>query len=99
MKGGMIIITSQQWEITWTKAHPHDASYVYLRVDIASMERGTLIKHSELGNNNMWGECTNIDGDHVILDVYPMMKGENKKVDKPIAITTKLAKEIILQKT
>jgi len=35
------------------KAHPHDASYVYLRVDIASMERGTLIKHSELGNNNM----------------------------------------------
>jgi hypothetical protein len=86
MKGGMIIITSQQWEITWTKAHPHDASYVYLRVDIASMERGTLIKHSELGNSNMW-------------DVYPMIKGENKKVDKPIAITTKLVKEIILQKT
>jgi hypothetical protein len=56
MKGGMIIITSQQWEIMWTKAHPHDASFVYLWVDIAGMERGTLIKHLELGKNNIWGE-------------------------------------------
>jgi hypothetical protein len=43
------------------------------------MERGTLTQHLEV--IIICGESsTNANGNGVILDIYPMMKGEKKKV-------------------
>jgi hypothetical protein len=43
------------------------------------MERGTLTQHLEV--IVICGESfTNVNGNGVILDIYPMMKGEKKKV-------------------
>jgi hypothetical protein len=36
---------------------------------------------------------TNVDGNRVILDVYPIMKGEKKKVEKPLANASKSREE------
>jgi hypothetical protein len=36
---------------------------------------------------------TNVDGNQDILNVYPMMKREKKKVEKPIANTSKSREE------
>jgi hypothetical protein len=48
------------------------------------MYRGTLIQHLEA---TIIYEESSIDADNnsVILDIYPMMKGEKKKVEKPLA--------------
>jgi hypothetical protein len=56
------------------------------------MEHGTLIQHLEL---TMICEesSTNVDGNRVILNVYPMMKREKKKVEKPISNTSKSREE------
>jgi hypothetical protein len=44
------------------------------------MEKATLIQHFEV--IIIWEESsTNADGNRVILDIYPMMKGEKKKVN------------------
>ncbi len=52
------------------------------------MEWGTLIQHFEFAmiceENSI-----NVDGNWVILNVYPMMKREKKKVENPIANTSK----------
>jgi hypothetical protein len=56
------------------------------------MEWGTLIQHVEatiICEEN----STNVDGNKVILDVYSMMKGEKKKVEKPLANASKLGEE------
>jgi hypothetical protein len=45
------------------------------------MEKGTLIQHLEV-IVICEESSTNVDGNMVILDVYLMMKGENKKVKK-----------------
>jgi hypothetical protein len=38
----------------------------------------------------IYGESfTNVDGNRVILDVYPIMRGEKKKVEKPLANASK----------
>lgn len=53
-----------------------------------SLERGTLIQHLEapiIYEEN----STNADNNKVILDIYPMMKGENKKVEKNSANANK----------
>jgi hypothetical protein len=45
------------------------------------MKRGTLIQHLEAAV--IYEEnSTNVDGNKGILNIYPMMKGENKKVEK-----------------
>ncbi len=55
---------------------------------IVGMERGLLIQHLEI--TIICEESSmNANGNWVILDVYPMMKGEKKKVNKPSAITSK----------
>jgi hypothetical protein len=63
----------------------------YLQVAIIGMERGMLIQDLEVAiiceESSM-----NVNGDFVILNVYPMMKGE-KKVKKPSAITRKSREE------
>jgi hypothetical protein len=47
------------------------------------MERGTLIQHLEV--IIICEESSiDVDGNSVILDIYPMMKGEKKKVEKPL---------------
>ncbi len=52
------------------------------------MEHGTLIQHLEL--TMIYEEnSTNVDYNQVILNIYPMMKREKKKVEKPIANTSK----------
>jgi hypothetical protein len=52
------------------------------------MEKATLIQHFEV--IIIWEESsTNADGNRVILDIYPMMKGEKKKVEKPLVIANK----------
>ncbi len=56
------------------------------------MERGTLIQHLEA--TIIYEEnSTDADGNMVILDVYPMMKGEKKKVEKPLANANKLGEK------
>jgi hypothetical protein len=53
----------------------------YLWVVIVGMERGTLIQHLEAVV--IYEESSiDADGNRVILDIYPIMKGEKKKVDK-----------------
>ncbi len=53
----------------------------YLWVAIVDMEKGTFIQHLEL-TIICEESFTNVDGNRVILDVYPMMKGKRKKVEK-----------------
>ncbi len=56
------------------------------------MERGTLIQHLEA--TIIYEEnSTDADGNMVILDVYPMMKGEKKKVEKPLTNASKLGEK------
>jgi hypothetical protein len=53
----------------------------YLLVATTGMERGTLIqclKVVVICEEN----STNVDDNRVILNIYPMMKGEKKKVEK-----------------
>ncbi len=61
---------------------------LYLWVTTINMEWGTLIQHFEFAmiceENSI-----NVDGNWVILNVYPMMKREKKKVENPIANTSK----------
>jgi hypothetical protein len=45
------------------------------------MERGTLIQHLE-GIIICEESSIDVDGNRVILNVYPMMTGEKKKVEK-----------------
>jgi hypothetical protein len=50
----------------------------YLQVVISSMEKGALIQNLEA--IIIYQESsTNADGTRVILDVYPMMKGERRR--------------------
>jgi hypothetical protein len=50
----------------------------YLQVVISSMEKGALIQNLEA--TIIYQEnSTNADGTRVILDVYPMMKGERRR--------------------
>jgi hypothetical protein len=44
---------------------------------------GTLIQHLE-ATIICEESSTNVDGNRVILDIYLMMKGEKKKVKKPL---------------
>jgi hypothetical protein len=56
------------------------------------MERGTLIQHLEVVD--LCEESfTNVDGNKVILNVYPMTNGENKKVEKPSTNANKSRKK------
>jgi len=53
------------------------------------MERGTLIQHLEVVV--IYEESfIDVDGKKVILNVYSVMKGEKKKVEKPLANVSKL---------
>jgi hypothetical protein len=52
------------------------------------MERGTLIQHLEVVII-CEESFIDVDGNMVILNVYPMMKGEKKKVEKQQANTNK----------
>jgi hypothetical protein len=52
------------------------------------MERGTLIQHLE-AIIVCEESSINVDGNMVIQNVYPIMKGEKKKVDKQQANTNK----------
>jgi hypothetical protein len=64
----------------------------YLQVAIFGMERGMLIQHLEV--TIICEESSmNANGNWVILDVYPMMKGEKKKVKKPSTTTRKLGEK------
>jgi hypothetical protein len=49
----------------------------YLWVATANMERGTLIQHLEVAVI-CEESSTYVNGNMVILDVYPMMKGKKK---------------------
>jgi hypothetical protein len=49
------------------------------------MERGTLIQHLE-AVVICEESSTNVNGNMVILDIYPMMKGEKKKKVSPFTI-------------
>jgi hypothetical protein len=56
------------------------------------MERGTFIQHVEA--KVIYEESSiYVDGNRVILDVYIMMKGEKKKVKKPLANANKLGEK------
>jgi hypothetical protein len=50
-------------------------------VAIIGMERGTLIQHLE-ATIICEEKSTYVDGNKVVLDIYPTMKGEKKKVKK-----------------
>jgi hypothetical protein len=52
------------------------------------MERGNLIQHLE-GTIICEESSTNVNNNRVILDVYPMMRGEKKKVEKLLATANK----------
>ncbi len=53
------------------------------------MERGTLIQHLEVAI--IYEESfIDVDNKKVILNVYSMMKGEKKKVKKPLTNASKL---------
>jgi hypothetical protein len=55
---------------------------LYLWVAIIDKERGTLIQNLEI-IVICEESSTNANGNMVILDVYPMMKGENKGRQTP----------------
>jgi len=60
----------------------------YLWVVTTSMERGTLIQHLEvvvIYEENF----IDANGNKVILKIYPIMKGEKKKVEKPLTNASK----------
>jgi len=64
----------------------------YLWVAIVDMERGTLIQYFEVAI--IYEESfIDVDNKKVILDVYSMMKGEKKKVEKPPTNASKLRKK------
>ncbi len=56
------------------------------------MERGTLIQYFEVAIIHE-ESFIDVDNKKVILDVYSMMKGEKKKVEKPPTNVSKLRKE------
>jgi hypothetical protein len=64
----------------------------YLWVAIVDMERGTLIQYFEVAIIHE-ESFIDVDNKKVILDVYSMMKGEKKKVEKPPTNVSKLRKE------
>jgi len=57
-------------------------------VAFVNMERGNLIQHLE-GTIICEESSTNVNNNRVILDVYPMMRGEKKKVEKLLATANK----------
>jgi len=64
----------------------------YLWVVTTSMERGTLIQHLEvvvIYEENF----IDANGNKVILKIYPIMKGEKKKVEKPLTNASKWREE------
>ncbi len=64
----------------------------YLWVGTATMEKKTLIQHLEA--TVICEESSTYANDNkVILDTYPMMKGEKKKVEKPPTIAKNLGKK------
>ncbi len=54
----------------------------YLWVATIGMEKGTLIQHLE-AIIICEESSTNVNNNKVILDIYPMIKGEKKKVKNP----------------
>jgi hypothetical protein len=52
------------------------------------MEKATLIQHLE-GTIICEENSTNVNNNRVILNVYPMMNGEKKKVEKFLANANK----------
>jgi hypothetical protein len=61
-------------------------------VAFVDMERGNLIQHLE-GTIICEESSTNVNSNRVILDVYPMMRGEKKKVEKLLANANKSREE------
>jgi hypothetical protein len=61
-------------------------------VAIVGMEKGPLIQHLEVAIV-CEESSTNANNNRVILDVYPIMKGEKKKVEKPMANVSKSREE------
>jgi hypothetical protein len=64
-----------------------DALIQHLESKCTSMELGTLVQY--LKSTMICENSTNANGNRVILNVYPMMKGEKKKMEKPIANASK----------